>query len=254
MRLKIILFFLLLASLSVHADSFPELEDVIEKTMPSIVTITTYKHLDQNFREDSAVEIPENLRHLFEAKQKSEVIDQTGTGFFVAKNGYVMTCLHMVSNAEKIQVSLYDKRHFSAKLVASDSVSDLAILKIEGDNFSALNFEATKVLRVGAWAFVIGAPYGFDFSANVGIVSATHRILPIREGAESIPYIQTSISINPGHSGGPVVNLSGKVIGVTTHIFTDQPGSIGISFAVPALYAEELSKKWLYASHVKLRN
>jgi serine protease Do len=86
--------------------------------------------------------------------------------------------------------------------------------------------------------------------------SAVNRALPIREGAESIPFIQTSISINPGHSGGSVVNLLGKVVGVTTHIYTDQPGSIGISFAVPSLYAdaEELSKKCLYESHVKLRN
>lgn len=254
MRLKVILFFLLWASFSVHADSLPELEDVIEKTMPSIVTITTYKHLDQNLRDDSAVEIPKNLRHLFEAKEKSEVVDQTGTGFFVSKHGYIMTCLHIVNNAEKIQVSLYDKRKFSAQVIASDSVSDLALLKIEGDDFSALNFETSKASRVGAWVFVIGAPYGFDFSANAGIVSAINRILPICEGAESIPFIQTSISINPGHSGGPVVNLSGKVVGVTTHIYTDQPGSIGISFAVPALYAEELRKKWLYDSHVKLRN
>jgi serine protease Do len=257
MQLKATLFFLLWLCVSTTlADSLPELEDVIEKTTPSIVTITTYKHLDQNLRDDSAVEIPKNLRHLFEAKEKSEVIDQTGTGFFVSKQGYLMTCLHIVKNAEKVIVSLYDKRKFPAHLVASDSVSDLALLKIEGKDFPALTFEMTKSPKVGAWVFVIGAPYGFDFSANLGIVSAVNRTLSIREGSETIPYLQTSIAISPGHSGSPVVNLSGKVVGITTHIFTDQlatdhllinkPGSIGISFAVPASYAEPLSRKWIF--------
>jgi serine protease Do len=253
MRLKAILFFLLwVSTIPTHANPLPELEEVIEKTMPAIVTITTYKHLDQNLRDDSAVEIPNNLRHLFEAKEKPEVLDQTGTGFFVSSNGYIMTCLHIVNNAEKIQVTLYDKRKFSAQIVASDSISDLALLKIEGNHFSALSFETAKLPRVGAWVFVIGAPYGFDFSANVGIVSALNRRLPTKQGEYSIPHIQTSISINPGHSGGPVVNLSGKVVGITTHIFTDQPGSIGISFAVPAFYAEELSRKWIYESNARV--
>jgi serine protease Do len=243
---KVLCFLLWLYAFTALADPLPELEEVIENTMPSIVTVTTYKHLDQNLRDDSAIVIPPNLRHLFEAKEKSEVVDQTGTGFFISRNGYIMTCLHLVMYAEKIQVSLYDKRKFTATLIASDPVSDLALLKIDGDNFSALSFETARVPRIGAWVFVIGAPYGFDFSANVGIVSANNRTLKLRKGTESIPYIQTSISINPGHSGGPVVNLSGKVVGITTHIFTDQPGSIGISFAVPAFYAEELSKKWLY--------
>ncbi len=216
--------------------------------MPSIVTITTYQHSDQNLRDDSAT----NLRHLFEAKEKHEVVDKTGTGFFVSKNGYIMTCLHIVKDAEKIQVTLHDKRKFSAQLVASDNVSDLALLKIDGDNFSALSFESAKLPKVGAWVFVIGAPYGFDYSDNVGIISALNRRLPINAGDYSIPHIQTSISITPGHSGGPVINLSGKVVGITNHILTDQPGSIGMSLAVPALYAEELSRKWIYESKIKV--
>ena len=252
MQLKIILFFLLLVSSLAWADPLPQLEDVIEKAMPSIVTITTYKHLDPNLREDSEVEIPQKLRHLFESKEKSEVVDETGTGFFISKQGYILTSLHIVNNAEKIQVSLYDKRKMPAKIIASDSLSDLALLKVEGDNFIALDVETAKPLRIGAWVFVIGAPYGFDFSANVGIVSAINRALTIREGAESIPYIQTSISINPGHSGGPLMNLSGKVVGVTTHMFTDQPGSIGISFAVPVSYVEKLTRKWIHEGQGKL--
>ena len=253
MQLKIILFFLLLiSSLSTRADPLPQLEDVIEKTMPSIVTITTYKYLDPNLREDSEVEIPQKLRHLFESKEKSEVVDETGTGFFISKQGYILTSLHIVNNAEKIQASLYDKRKMSARIIASDNLSDIALLKVEGDNFTALDFETAKPLRIGAWVFVIGAPYGFDFSANVGIVSAINRTLLIRDGMESIPYIQTSVSINPGHSGGPLLNLSGQVVGVGTHIFTDQPGSIGISFAVPASYVEKLTKKWVYEGQGKL--
>ncbi|MET0357485.1 MAG: trypsin-like peptidase domain-containing protein [Cellvibrio sp.] len=244
MRLKLTLLFLLLISaITTYANPVPELEEVIEKTMPAIVTITTYRHLDQNLREDSSVEIPKNLRHLFEAKEKSEAIDETGTGFFISNKGYIITSLHIVNNAEKIQVSLYDKRKFSAKIVATDGVADLALLKIAGENFPALIFETAKQPKIGAWVFVIGTPYGFDFSANVGIVSAIDRTFSTGEGVESIAYIQTSVPINPGHSGGPVVNLSGKVVGVTSHIFTDQPGSIGISFAVPAFYAEKLSKK-----------
>lgn len=254
MRMQMILFCLIwLSAISTYADSLPELEEVIENTMPSIVTITTYKKIDQKPEEDSNIVIPPNLLHLFEPKEKSEVLDQTGTGFFISRNGYIMTCLHLILNAEKIQVSLFDKRKFTATLVATDPVSDLALLKIEGDNFSALSFETAKLPRTGAWVFVIGAPYGFDFSANVGIISANNRTLKLRDGTESIPYIQTSISINPGHSGGPVVNLSGKVVGITTHIFTDQPGSIGISFAVPAFYAEQLSRKWLYDADLKFK-
>jgi serine protease Do len=249
MRLKVILVFVLLASaISAYADELPELEDVVEKTMPAIVTVTTYKNPEQDLSEDSTIEIPKSLRHLFEAKEKSTVIDQTGTGFFISKNGYVITCLHIVSNAEKIQVSLYDKRKFSANIIARDNSLDLALLKVEGDSFSVLDFETIKPLRIGAWVFVIGAPYGFDFSANVGIVSSNSRVLPTGDG--STHYIQTSIPINPGHSGSPVVNLSGKVVGVTSYIFTDQPGSIGISFALPAFQVEQISKKWIGRSNV----
>ena len=249
MRLKVILVFVLLASaISAYADELPELEDVVEKTMPAIVTVTTYKNPEQDLSEDSTIEIPKSLRHLFEAKEKSTVIDQTGTGFFISKNGYVITCLHIVSNAEKIQVSLYDKRKFSANIIARDSSLDLALLKVEGSSFSALDFETIKPLRTGAWVFVIGAPYGFDFSANVGIVSSNSRVLPTGDG--STHYIQTSIPISPGHSGSPVVNLSGKVVGVTSYIFTDQPGSIGISFALPAFQVEQISKKWIGRSNV----
>lgn len=249
---RILFFLLCLVSLNAQANPLPELEEVIEKTMPSIVTFNTFKHMDQNLRDDSAVVIPKNLRHLFEAKEKSEVLDQTGTGFFVSSNGYIITCLHLVNNAESIQVTLYDHRKFPATVVARDSVTDLALLKIEGENYSALTFETQKFPKVGAWVFVIGTPYGFEFSANVGIVSSVNRILSLNETENSIPYIQTNISISPGHSGGPVINLAGKVLGITTHIFTDQPGSIGISFAVPAYYALALSKKWIYETRAKV--
>lgn len=156
--------------------------------------------------------------------------NQFGTGFIISADGYILTNTHVVSNAESIKVVMNDKREYVAKLVGSDSVSDVALLKVEATDLPAVKIGQPKQLKVGEWVAAIGAPFGFDNSLTAGIVSAKGRSLP---NETYTPFIQTDVAINPGNSGGPLFNLNGEVIGINSQIYSRSGGFMGISFAIP---------------------
>lgn len=177
----------------------------------------------------------------------------SGSGFIIdAKNGYIVTNYHVIANAQKLVVSLADGRNIDATLVGQDARTDLAVVKISGDNLTATQFGDSNQLQVGEPVVAIGNPGGQEFARSVtqGVVSAKNRILLI-EGESSFNLIQTDAAINPGNSGGPLVNYHGQVIGINS-AKNAEPGFEGMGFAIPITDAlpvlQQLIEKG-FASH-----
>ena len=162
-----------------------------------------------------------------------------GSGVIVdADNGYVMTNHHVVKDADKLVVTLSDRRSFDAELVGSDAGTDVAVLKIEADGLTALDFGDSEALEVGDFVLAIGNPFGIGQTVTSGIVSALGRSGLNRGGYED--FIQTDASINVGNSGGALVGLDGKLVGINTAIMSPAGGNVGIGFAVPTAMAQEI--------------
>ncbi len=153
-----------------------------------------------------------------------------GTAFFVTADGYMLTNHHVVAGADKISVTLNDRTELDATLVGSDERSDVAVLKVTGRQFPSLPIGDSNALKVGEPVLAIGSPFGFDYSASAGIVSAKSRNFS-RE--TSVPFIQTDVALNPGNSGGPLFNQRGEVIGINSRIFSGTGGYMGLSFSIP---------------------
>ena len=153
-----------------------------------------------------------------------------GSGFILSRDGYVITNYHVVKDADEIVVSLQDRREFVAEIIGTDERSDIAVLKIKGDDLPTLKIGKSSTLKAGEWVLAIGSPFGFDHTVTAGIVSAMGRSLP---NENYVPFIQTDVAINPGNSGGPLFNLNGEVVGVNSQIYSRTGGFMGLSFAVP---------------------
>jgi len=174
------------------------------------------------------------------------------------KNGYVLTNAHVVKDATQIQVTLADGRTFPAKLVGSDPLTEVAVVRIEGGrNLPQATLGSSADLPVGAWLIAIGNPFGFENSVTVGVLSARGRAVGPPRGVVLQDLMQTDASINPGNSGGALVDLNGNVVGIPTAMI---PQAQGIGFAVPAEVAEQVAERliktgrmpWLGISHKEL--
>ncbi|OGN61331.1 MAG: hypothetical protein A3F09_00775 [Chlamydiae bacterium RIFCSPHIGHO2_12_FULL_49_11] len=158
----------------------------------------------------------------------------SGSGFLVSPDGYIVTNYHVVKDATKIVIERYEEENIEleAQLIGIDPNTDIAVLKIAGENFPCLEFGDSDEVQVGEWMLAIGHPFRLRDSVSAGVVSATHRgNLQISQLED---FIQTDASVNPGHSGGPLLNLSSKVVGVNTAILTQSGASHGVSFSVPS--------------------
>lgn len=164
----------------------------------------------------------------------------TGSGFIVSNDGYILTNAHVVRGADEVEVKLIDKRKFSARVIGSDSRTDVAVIKITASNLPVVKLGDPARLRVGEAVVAIGSPFGFENSVTAGIVSAKGRSLP----SESyVPYIQTDVPINPGNSGGPLFNMKGEVVGINSQIYSRSGGYQGVSFAIPIDVAMEVAEQ-----------
>ena len=228
------------------AHEWPDFNELITKASPAVVRIDTSQELegvaDLSPSEQS---LPDTYHDFFEHRSgESPETRATGSGFIISKDGYVLTNQHVVSGASQISVKLIDYRVFDAKVVGMDARSDLALLKIDARNLPMLTFEDPEKVKVGQWVIAIGAPFGLDFSASAGIISAIGRSIPTEGGDNYVPFIQSDVATNPGSSGGPLLNLAGKVAGVNSQIFSKPGGgSIGLSFAIPAGIATEVIRQ-----------
>ena len=153
-----------------------------------------------------------------------------GSGFIVSADGIILTNAHVVKGAKEVSVKLTDRREFRAKVLGADAKTDIAVLKIEASNLPVAKLGKTSELKVGEWVLAIGSPFGFENSVTAGVVSAKGRSLP-DEGM--VPFIQTDVAVNPGNSGGPLINASGQVVGINSQIYSRSGGYQGVSFAIP---------------------
>ena len=230
-----------LATLSSAYAQLPDFTDLVEAASPAVVKINTLSR-GQKPRSPpmSQNQIPESLRELFEQRQRQQArrpLRSMGSGFVISDDGYILTNHHVVDEVDEIQVLFSDRREYTATVVGSDRRSDLALLKIDAKNLSALEFADSDTLKAGAWVVAIGSPFGLDYSVTAGIVSAIGRSIPTEKGENYVPFIQTDVAINPGNSGGPLFNLEGQVVGINSQIYSRSGGSIGLSFAIPSRVA-----------------
>jgi len=184
-----------------------------------------------------------------------------GSGVIIDKQGYAFTNYHVVQNAERIQVTTSEGKNYAAKLVGTARSYDLALIKLEGEEFKAAPLGNSDDLLVGEWAIAIGSPFGFQLAdaqptVTVGVISAMHRDIKQDPDSEQIfnDMIQTDAAINPGNSGGPLVNAHGEVIGINTLIFTGGEGSstnIGLGFAIPINRASFVFNEIVEHGHVR---
>ena len=226
-----------------YASNLPEFTALVEKSSPSVVNISTVNRNDisvNKFQHDPN-QLPDLFKHFFGDDFNSNPIPQEknslGSGFIISKDGYILTNNHVIQDAKEIIVRFSDRSELEAKLIGSDEVSDLALLKVDATNLPAVQIGESENLKVGEWVLAIGSPFGFDYSVTAGIVSAIGRSLP-RDNY--VPFIQTDVAINPGNSGGPLFNLDGQVVGINSQIYTRSGGFMGLSFAIPVDVAMEV--------------
>jgi serine protease Do len=153
-----------------------------------------------------------------------------GSGFIISADGLILTNAHVVRDAKQVTVKLSDRREFSARVVGSDPATDIAVLKVDATGLPTVVLGDPRQAQVGDWVLAIGAPYGFEQTATQGIVSAKGRSLP---GESVVPFIQTDAAVNPGNSGGPLFDASGRVIGVNAQIYSQSGGFQGLAFSIP---------------------
>ena len=161
-----------------------------------------------------------------------------GSGFVVSPDGYIVTNAHVVDGATEVTVKLTDRREFTAKVVGADKRTDIALIKIDAKGLPALDLSAKPAVKRGEWVVAIGSPFGFESSVSAGVVSGLHRALP---NGQMVPFIQTDVAVNPGNSGGPLLNAAGQVVGVNAQIYSRSGGYMGLSFAIPAEVAAKVA-------------
>lgn len=223
------------------AGSLPEFTELIQDASPAVVKINTIERAKRmSNRQAVPQDIPDIFRHLFEPRGQQEEQRSMGSGFIVSDDGYILTNNHVVEGADEISVRLSDHREYTAVVVGTDPRSDLALLKVDAKGLPELTFANSDNLKVGEWVLAIGSPFGLDFTASAGIVSAIGRSIPTERNENYVPFIQTDVAINPGNSGGPLFNLDGKVVGINSQIYTRSGGSIGLSFAIPSNVAVDV--------------
>ena len=172
----------------------------------------------------------------------------TGSGFIISSDGYIVTNCHVIIEAVSVNITLQDGRKYPGEVIGRDPYTDLAVLKIDGENLSSSVFGDSEKLRVGQLVVAIGNPMGFHYSVTAGVVSALGRSINSVNGRLIENVIQTDAALNPGNSGGPLVNATGKVVGINTAII---PSAQGICFAVASSTAEYVAGKLITQGKVR---
>ena len=245
------------------AANLPDFTDLVDKVGPAVVNIRTTAHVSSSptqralppgadegdmsefFRRFFGIPLPNMPNTPRDKGEKGDKGDNgggqdgsdnpdseqsagVGSGFIVSADGYVMTNAHVVDDADTIYVTLTDKREFKAKLIGADDRTDVAVVKISAANLPTVTIGDSNKVRVGEWVVAIGSPFGLDNTVTAGIVSAKGR-----DTGDYLPFIQTDVAVNPGNSGGPLIDMQGQVIGINSQIYSRTGGFMGISFAIP---------------------
>ncbi|HWW72647.1 MAG TPA: Do family serine endopeptidase [Duganella sp.] len=242
----------------------PDFADLVDKVGPAVVNIRTTEVMKQGGRGEDLgdEEMQEFLRRFFggaipqpgpggkavppgkgnprgRRQTPEEPVQRgVGSGFILSADGYVMTNAHVVDGADEVFVTLTDKREFKAKVLGADARTDVAVLKIEGDRLPFLIMGDSDKIRVGEWVIAIGSPFNLENTVTAGIISAKQR-----DTGDYLALIQSDVAVNPGNSGGPLINMRGEVIGINSQIATLSGAYNGISFAVPIDEAIRVSEQ-----------
>ena len=214
---------------SVVAAEYPDLTYAAENAVKAVVSIEATVMMSQGQQRDPFFEF-------FGYPQGSmqREAEAGGSGVIISEDGYIVTNNHVVNNATKLRVTLHDGRAFDAKVIGTDPATDVALIKIDAEGLPTLPFGSSDDLRLGEWVLAIGYPMNLQSTITAGIVSAKARQLGAIEGNTGIEsFIQTDAAVNPGNSGGALVNTRGELVGINTIIKTSTGSYVGYSFAVP---------------------
>jgi serine protease Do len=238
-----------------QARQLPGFTELIKETAPAVVNISTTQKVQSGMSQlPEGFEVPdfpedspfgELFKYFFEHGGEGVEPDMRdakslGSGSIISADGYIMTNYHVIKDADEIIVRLNDRRELRAEVIGADQRSDIALVKIDASDLPVVKIGKSADLEVGEWVLAIGSPFGFDYSATAGIVSAKGRSLPKEN---YVPFIQTDVAINPGNSGGPLFNQDGEVVGVNSQIYSRTGGYMGLSFAIPIEVAMDVAEQ-----------
>jgi serine protease Do len=223
------------------AETGSAFEAIADHVTPSVVSIQTQTVRTARPRaQQRPGGIEDFFRNFEQPQQRAQ--EASGTGFIVSKDGFILTNNHVVADADKVTVTLLDKRIFDAKVIGRDPSTDVAVIKIDGTNLPVAALGDDNASRVGQWVVAIGNPLGLDFTVTAGIISAKGRPLRglLQNKYQITDFIQTDAAINPGNSGGPLVNIRGEVIGINSAIASATGTYAGYGFAIPVTLAKQV--------------
>ena len=230
------------------AANLPDFTALVDRAGPSVVNISVIADAKSGMQgapdeEDDDQGMPPDFFRRFgipngPGGRPQQQTRGLGSGFIVSPDGYIVTNAHVVDGASEVTVKLTDRREFTAKVIGSDKRTDIALIKIDATNLPALDINAKPAIRKGEWVIAIGSPFGFESSVSAGVISGVHRALP---NGQMVPFIQTDVAVNPGNSGGPLLNAAGQVVGVNSQIYSRSGGYMGLSFAIPADIAAKVA-------------
>jgi S1-C subfamily serine protease len=214
--------------------------DAAEKAMPAVVHISVKEstNLAQNRNREPNKRDPFSFFFGDDFFGTPRGREGKGSGVIISEDGYIVTNNHVIEQTDEFEVTLHDDRKFKAVLIGSDPRTDLAVLKIDADNLAFLKFSDSEKVKVGEWVLAVGNPFDLTSTVTAGIVSAKGRNKIIRRNDAIEDFIQTDAVVNPGNSGGALVNVEGQLIGINTAIATATGYYAGYSFAIPANMVE----------------
>jgi serine protease Do len=232
---------------------------IAEHVTPAVVSIQMERQARPAKVPRGGQQIPPGMEDFFKQsdprQQQQQPMEGSGSGFLVSQDGYILTNNHVVADADKLTVTLLDKRVFKAKVIGRDPTTDVAVIKIDGTGFPTINLGNDETSRVGEWVLAVGNPLGLDFTVTAGIISAKGRSGQLRNLYASqyaiVDYIQTDAAINPGNSGGPLVNSHGDVIGINSAIASGTGYYSGYGFAIPISLAKTVMNDLIQYGHVR---
>ncbi|MCM1028081.1 MAG: Do family serine endopeptidase [Pseudoflavonifractor sp.] len=218
-----------------------------ERTVEGVVSIKSYATQRRQSRQQAEIFSDPFFEFFFGPQQRPNRQQQQqsapreqplglGSGVIISSDGYIATNNHVIDGADRLEVTLNDNRTYDAIVIGSDADTDLALIKIEADSLAVIPLGDSDALRVGEWVLAVGNPFGFTSTVTTGIVSAKARSISSSQGARRMgieSYIQTDAAVNPGNSGGALVNIDGELVGINTAIYSQTGNYAGYSFAIP---------------------
>ncbi len=228
---------------------------IVDHVRPAVVSITTERQA--RVQRIPQGQLPPGMEDFFRqfGPQQSQPEEGLGSGFIVSPDGYILTNNHVVADADKLSVKLFDGHVYKAKVVGRDPTTDVAVIKIDASGLPTVTLGDDGKAQVGQWVVAIGNPLQLDFTVTAGIISAKGRSGSLRNLYSSqyvvVDYIQTDAAINPGNSGGPLVDINGNVIGINSAIASQTGYYSGYGFAIPITLAKSVMDDIIKYGHVR---